>query len=440
MRRAERGLVSSFAVFAIWAGIGLVVSPVPALAAGDLSARLVIEPSISAQRAAFEKNPEYKRFGFTFHPYASVCPAQHPGFTRCTAKVLVDDRGVPLPSDPRKKPAGYTPADLRSAYNLTGVAPGLPIIGIVDAYGDANAYSDLKAYSNKFNLPVLPKCDGTVKDSSVPCFEAVNGKGGHNLPDQNDWAAEISLDIEVAHALCENCSILLVEAKSNGINDMFPAENTAAALGASVISNSWGGPEFSNESQLDGQYFSHPGVAITASSGDDGYGLSYPAASSGVTAVGGTTLLLKKNGSYQSETAWSGAGSGCAQYEAKPSWQPVLGGCANRTVADVSFDADAVTGVAVYNSAGCSDKKTCWYDLGGTSVGAPAIAAIYALAGNVTPGVPASALPYQNGSKQNLHDITTGSNGVCGGSYLCTALVGYDGPTGLGTPNGIGAF
>jgi subtilase family serine protease len=411
----------------------------PALAAGGVSERLLIEPSISVQRAAFEKNPEYKRFGFTFHPYASVCPKQHPGFARCAAKVLVDDRGVPLPSDPAKV-SGYSPADLRSAYNLTGVASGLPIIGVVDAYGDPNAYSDLKTYSNKFNLPVLPKCVGAVKDSSVPCFQAVDGKGGDKLPKQTDWAGEISLDIQVAHALCENCSILLVEAKTNGINDMFPAENTAANLGASVISNSWIGPEFSNESQLDAQYFNHPGVAITASSGDNGYGVGYPAASPGVTAVGGTTLLLKRNGSYQSETAWSGAGSGCSQYEAKPSWQPVLGGCANRTIADVSFDADPATGVATYDSVGCTNKKTCWFVHAGTSLGAPAIAAIYALAGNVSPGTPANALPYQNGSKQNLHDITTGANGVCGGSYLCTALAGYDGPTGLGTPSGVGAF
>jgi subtilase family serine protease len=431
----------SAAVLFISAGFGLAASWLPALAAGGVSERLLIEPSIAVQRAAFENNPLYKQFGFPFHPYASVCPVQRPGFVRCMAKVLVDDRGVPLPSDPRRKPAGYTPADLLSAYNLSGTASGLPTIGVVDAYGDPDAYGDLKAYSNKFNIPVLPKCDGAVKDSSVPCFQAVDGKGGDKLPKKTDWAEEISLDLDVAHAICQNCSILLVEAKSNNISDMFPAENTAAALGATVISNSWGGPEFSNESQLDAEYFNHPGVAITASTGDAGYGLQYPATAGGVTAVGGTTLLLKKNGSYQSETAWSGAGSGCSQYEAKPSWQPVLGGCDTRTVADVSFDADSTTGVAVYDSVGCTGaKNTCWYVHGGTSVGAPAIAAIYALAGNVTPSIPANALPYQNGSKKNLHDITSGSTGVCGGSYLCTALVGYDGPTGLGTPNGVGAF
>jgi len=178
----------------------------------------------------------------------------------------------------------------------------------------------------------------------------------------------------------------------------------------------------------------HPGIAITVSSGDGGYGVEFPAASQYVTAVGGTTLT----GSLQSgwnETAWSGAGSGCSAYIPKPSWQKDSG-CANRTVADVAADADPNTGVAVYDSFRYQGYSG-WLVFGGTSVASPIIASVYALAGNAA-SVIDGASPYAHTG--SLHDITSGSNGSCGGSYLCTAGPGYDGPTGNGTPNGTGAF
>jgi subtilase family serine protease len=202
-------------------------------------------------------------------------------------------------------------------------------------------------------------------------------------------------------------------------------------LGASVISNSYGGSEFSSEgSSTYNEHFNHPGIPITVSSGDAGYGVEFPAASQYVTAVGGTSLA--KAGTTFSEKAWSGAGSGCSAYIAKPSWQADAG-CARRTVADVSAVADPNTGVAVYDSLKYQGRGG-WMVFGGTSVAAPVVAGVYALAGNGA----APSYPYAHTS--SLNDITAGSNGSCGGSYLCTALAGFDGPTGLGTPNGIGAF
>ena len=206
--------------------------------------------------------------------------------------------------------------------------------------------------------------------------------------------------------------------------------NTAARLGANAISNSYGASEFSGETSYD-SYYTHPGIAVTVSSGDGGYGAEYPASSPSVTAVGGTTLMRSTNTRGFSETAWSGAGSGCSGFEPKPGWQTVSG-CAMRTVADVSAVADPNTGVAVYDSYRTTRS---WLVFGGTSVSSPIIASVYALAGNYD-----GSFPYHNYNVSNFNDVTSGSNGSCGGSYLCTAGPGYDGPTGLGTPNGTGGF
>src|SRR5581483_11663468 len=184
------------------------------------------------------------------------------------------------------------------------------------------------------------------------------------------------------------------------------------------------------------------GIAITVSSGDSGYGVEYPAASRYVTAVGGTSLNRASSARGWTESAWSGAGSGCSAYETKPSWQ-TDGGCAGRTVADVSAVADPNTGLGVYDT-NCNfvgqltgQCFSGWATVGGTSLSSPLIASVYALAGN-TASISYGSYPYSHTS--GLNDVTSGSNGSCGGSYLCTAKAGYDGPTGLGTPNGTGAF
>ncbi|MES2202806.1 MAG: S53 family peptidase [Patescibacteria group bacterium] len=361
--------------------------------------------------------------------HVPVCPGPAaPSDARCHAHVVIDPSGKPLVTNSRI--VGYGPVQFQTAYGLTAAAAlaSTKTIAIVDAYDDPQAEADLNTYSTTFGLPACTTANG--------CFKKVDQTGGTRYPrgDQG-WGLEISLDIEVVHAACPNCKILLVEAASNSFSDLFAAEDYATAH-ASVVSNSWGGSEFSGETSLsyDG-HFNRSGVPITVSSGDSGYGVEFPASSRYVTAVGGTSLKINSNNTRASEAAWSGSGSGCSAYETKPSWQTDAG-CARRSVADVSADADPNTGAAIYDSYGYSGQKG-WFEVGGTSLSAPLVAAIYALAGNAG-SVVYGSYPYTHTAA--LFDITSGSNGSCGSSYLCTAIAGFDGPTGLGTPSGIAAF
>ncbi len=332
---------------------------------------------------------------------------------------------------PNATPGGYGPADLQSAYKLGSAAASAgagQTVAIVDAYDDPKAESDLAIYRSQYGLAACTTANG--------CFRKVNQHGGTKYPRANGgWAQEISLDLDMVSAACPNCHILLVEADNTSLTNLGAAVNEAAALGATVISNSYGGSESTSDTTYDSAYFNHPGVAITVSSGDGGYGVQYPAASQYVTAVGGTTLALASNARGWNETVWSGAGSGCSAYDPKPSWQTDPG-CTRRTVADVAAVADPNTGVAVYDSYSYQGSSG-WLVFGGTSVAAPIIAAVYALAGNSS-GVTYGSFPYSHPGA--LFDVTSGSNGACNGSYLCTGATGYDGPTGLGTPNGTTAF
>lgn len=405
---------------------------------------LPLDPSVPAARALYAKLHIEERFGITFHPYASVCPAVAPGSARCFAKVITDEAGVPL-SHRGLDIRGYGPKQLRAAYSVPGAASGQPIIGIVDAYGYPGVYSDLKGYSRHFKLPILPKCDGDVASSPGPCIQVVNQKGGRRLPKTVDpgWEAEQAIDVQLAHAMCENCSILLVEGNTNGLGDMLPALKTAA-LRSNVVSNSWGTDDSVADSGLDHTWLTYPGVVITASTGDDGYarGLFYPSSSPNAVGVGGTSLFLTSNGKkYATEIAWTGAGSGCSAFEARPSWQPSLPGCPdNRTVSDISVDADPNTGVAIYAGDGCTDGD-CWYVFGGTSISSPIVAGMFAVAGNIQPdNTQAASILYANASKRNSRDIVSGSTGTCEFAYLCNAVPGYDGPTGLGSPKGLSIF
>ena len=213
----------------------------------------------------------------------------------------------------------------------------------------------------------------------------MNQNGGITYPVYNaGWAEEIALDVQAVHALCQNCNILLVEATTpSDTNLITVADARAFLMGANVVSNSWGGSEFNYETSYD-TYYNHPGVAYVFSSGDSNYGVQYPAASPNVTAVGGTKLLVNSDYTYNSETVWShdgnGTGSGCSAYEAKPGFQndPVCS--THRTVTDVPADADPDTGAAVYITAGIHSG---WYQIGGTSLAAPLVAAVFALAGGV---------------------------------------------------------
>ncbi len=417
-------------------------------------------------------------------------PLSHPG-----ARALALSRRATGPSSTPSGPAteytqplpGLTPQGLRSAYGLAGTPTpaSTQTIGIVDAYDDPSAEADLASFDNQFGLPSCTGGEG--------CFRKVNEEG-HASPlppwkgesSEKGWAEEIATDIETAHAVCPSCHILLVEARSSFDSDLFAAENAAAALGATEISNSWGG----SEPPTDNAAFNHPGVVITASSGDSGYlnwlsesghYADYPASSPHVVAVGGTRLL-QSAGTWESETVWNdggeqegkktgagASGGGCSGVFAAPLWQQAAAawpgvGCVRRAVADVAADGDPYTGVDVYDSTATPGGNKGWTIIGGTSVSSPIIASVFALAGGAH-GVeyPARTL-YENApsAASALHDVSSGSNGECTRPFngktgtsgctsleeasscssrgICLAGPGYDGPSGVGTPNGIAAF
>jgi Subtilase family len=449
----------------------------------------------------------------------AVCVAPPPGYAGCLALRLVAKtaaarahthplgmtRSGPVRSSAATEGAyGLRPEDLLSAYDLP--RPPQPVstqtIALVDAYNDSKAESDLARYDQEFGLPACTEADG--------CFRKVNQVGEEApLPsstgkEAQGWAGEISTDIEVAHAVCQNCHILLVEGDSASFPDLEAAEQTAVGLGATEISNSWGGPECSEgpsgpECGEESPAFNHPGIVITAAAGDHGYlgwaaekpaerGFpDYPASSPHVVAVGGTRLTLGVDGEWAGETVWNDGGAdqtgeiegygatggGCSTvFTAQPWQQNVKGwsavGCgtgaaSKRAVADVSADGDPYTGVAVYDSTPF-EGSTGWTPVGGTSVASPIIASMYALAGGAY-GVryPAQTL-YENlaATPTSLHDVASGSNGACGKPFdgasglsecelaeegsscsaatICLAGEGYDGPSGVGAPDGITAF
>ena len=467
--------------------------------AGSLS--LASQPAVSAARTTLSPSA---------YNVSALCSTPSPNHAGCLGLRLVAKSPSSVPharallsarpgssSSPSaafefKEPikGSLTPGNLLTAYNLLGTPPpaSTQTIGIVDAYDDATAAADLERYGSRFGLPACTEKGG--------CFRKVNQEGTvAPLPPsegivERGWAQEIATDVEIAHAVCKSCHILLVEANSTSYSDLTAAEATAGALGASVISNSWGGEEPS----VDSPAFNHPGVVITASSGDNGYlnwfeepesrFVEYPASSPHVVAVGGTRLKLTSPGeTWESETVWNdggesegfkngagAGGSGCSALFTAPPWQQSVSdwatvGCGNsRSVADVSADADPYTGVAVYDSTENPEGNKGWGVIGGTSVASPIIAAAFALAGGAQ-GVeyPARTL-YENEVRApaSLHDVVSGSNGECSKPFngetgtsgcsiaeeakgcsataICLAGGGYDGPSGVGTPNGIGAF
>jgi len=345
-----------------------------------------------------------------------ACPGPSAtGDARCHAWAKAGPMGQPTPN--ATTPSGKTPAQIQAAYGLSPTAGAGRTVAIVDAYDWKTAENDLAYYRSYFGLPACTTANG--------CFKKVNQNGVQgSYPRANaGWAMEMALDVDAVSSACPACKIILVEASSNSFANLSAAVNTAANMGANAISNSYGGGESSGQ---DESAYNHPGIAVTVSSGDSGYGVEFPASSRYVTAVGGTTL-------GSTETVWSGSGSGCSAYVPKPTWQTDTG-CARRTVADVSADADPNTGLAIYDTTAYNGMSG-WIQVGGTSLSSPLIAAIYAAAGN---SVTSGSYPYSHTSA--LHDVTSGSNGSCGGSYLCTGVAGYEGPTGLGTPKGYGAF
>ncbi|MEE4542441.1 carboxypeptidase regulatory-like domain-containing protein [Streptomyces sp. V4-01] len=395
-----------------------------------------------------------------------ACGTPKPGHFSCFALRRTDhtaslgvQRGAPAgdtsgdASGAAAAPDGYAPADLRSAYALPADGGAGTTIAVVDAYDDPNAEADLAVYRQQYGLPACTADSG--------CFRKADEHGGAAYPASDEgWAGEISLDLDMVSAVAPQAHILLVEADSSLSDDLGTAVDTAVSLGAKYVSNSWGGyGDSTDDLAYDEAYFNHPGVAVVFSSGDDGYGVSYPASSPYVTSVGGTSLVRDGSARGWDESVWNGVtehadgphwgatGSGCSAVEPKPAFQSAVD-CAGRSVADVSAVADPATGVAVYNSF--SDAG--WNVYGGTSAAAPIIAGVYALAGDPVAGTYPAAYPYQRSGA--LNDVTRGDDASCPDSslcgygttpdctpaYTCQAQPGYDGPTGLGTPQGVTAF
>ncbi len=493
-------------------------------------------------------------WGATGYQVRPVCSAPAPGHAGClTVELVPAGSAAPLrarspltrPLHARPGPApsaqagpgqggtsyaeGQTPeplepSRLRAAYGL----PVEPVLGstqqtiaLVDAHNDLAAEADLGAYDAYWHLAACTAADGCfakVNQSGTPATEGASGtpfpKSAHELEEReaqckakqqtacaeveeaDGWGVEISTDLDVAHSLCQSCHILLVEADSSSYADLEAAEDTAAALGATEISNSWGGsePEATTEAEADSLAFNHPGIVLTAAAGDDGYlnwtlagepgyfaGAGYPASSPHVVAVGGTELTLTESGARRSETVWNedpdptggnegAGGSGCSAQFAAPPWQLEMidwasvgcgtGAAATRAVADVAADADPYSGVLVYDSHASREGLLV---IGGTSVASPIVASVFALAGGAH-GVayPAQTLYYRHGrgGSRALYDVTEGGTGKCddhytaggcsgslaspldcgAGALICNAASGYDGPTGVGAPQGIEAF
>jgi hypothetical protein len=394
---------------------------------------------------------------------------------------------------------GLTPSDLATAYGLTTTGGSGQTVAIVDAFNDPNIAADLATFDAQYGLAPCPLGS---------CLKVVNQSGGATLPadDTDGWSVEETLDVEAVHAVCQGCKIILVEANSASNADIAIAENETVALGAQEVSNSFGDFESASDPTFQAA-FNHPGVVITAASGDDGY-YSFdqlasvnqpdiPATYGTVVAVGGTSLYLGQNATRQSETVWNAngiqdfwqqnlfgltlgaSGGGCSTMFAAPAWQTHLSIWAStacgtkRLSADVAAVADSLTGLDIYDSfdcgAQCGDAPPDWLTVGGTSLSAPIIAAIFGLAGGAH-GVPYPALTLY-GHRGQAYDVTVGGNGWCdgegaatcgnpnslgfgvvdcdypasgstpaAGDRACDALAGYDGPTGIGTPRGLTPF
>jgi subtilase family serine protease len=364
-----------------------------------------------------------------------ACAPAAPGYARCLALVRTNRAGRALAST---SPQGYGPADLQAAYRLPVGRGSGQVIAIVDAFDDPTAETDLAVYRQAYGLPACTTANG--------CFSKVNqvGTPGSYPPADGGWATEISLDLDMVSAACPRCHILLVEANSPAVSDLAASVDTAVNLGANIVSNSYGLSEGNGMQQFYPDY-AHPGHVIVASSGDFGFTTAqFPAVAPGVLAVGGTSLSRAANRRGWTETAWGhgsesgtegGSGSGCSAYVAKPAWQHDRH-CHMRTITDVSADADPQTGVAVYDTTPGPFGEPGWLVVGGTSASAPFIAGVIGLAGNSATFTPGYAYAHAG----SFFDVTTGSNGYCGRDYLCTAKRGYDGPTGLGTPDGPGGL
>ncbi|NUR62408.1 MAG: peptidase S8 [Catenulispora sp.] len=413
--------ISSHRMLGILGAAVLAVASVGAIAA-PASARSTASQQGGSTAGSVQKNVK------------DVCGKVPAGYARCFAEIRTDIAAKPkhaAGADAATAPAGFGPADLHAAYKLPTTGGANQTVAIVDAGDDATAEADLAVYRSTYGLPPCTTANG--------CFHKVNQRGAASpLPPDVGWGVEIALDLDMVSAACPQCKILLVEADDAQGAYLAASVDEAVALGANEVSNSYGIQE-SSLTPGDAAHYTHPGTAILASSGDSGYGIpSEPAVFSSVVSVGGTSLTKDTSVRGWSESAWSGAGSGCSAWVDKPAWQSDAN-CPGRMTSDVSAVADPETGLAVYT---VSEGAPGWIVVGGTSASSPFLAGVIALGGHPAKFANASAF-YGAAAKAGLFDVVGGGNGLfqdCGGDYQCTAVAGYDGPTGNGTPNGLSAF
>ena len=356
------------------------------------------------------------------HSHKRVCATASAGEVACDAIVDTDANGTPAATS---TPSGFGATTLQKAYGIAGYTASGSTVAVVDAYNDPNAFSDVNTYRKQYGIPALSNA------GAAPFFKQVSQTGTSTLPSKNGgWAQEISLDLDMVSASCPSCNILLVEAKSATTANLAAGVSYAKGVsGVVAVSNSYGGNESSSETSYSSNYTpATSGQWIVASAGDSGTGAQTPATYNTVVAAGGTSLTTTSAGAYSSETAWSDSGSGCSAYIKATFNTGVCSGA--RAEADVSSDADPNTGVAVYDSYSYQGASG-WLVFGGTSASSPFVSGVHALAHSSSNS--ASTL-YATGV--SVHDVTTGSNGSCSVTRICNAGVGYDGPTGVGSPNG----
>lgn len=355
---------------------------------------------------------------------AAVCSR---GPIRCFAHVLTTPDGeIAAAAAPLATPPGLGPAQIQSAYQIDPSRAKPATVAIVDAYGYANLESDLAVYRAQFGLPPCTRASG--------CLAIVNQNGATSplppeSPPDDDWSEETALDVDMISAACPSCKIIVVQASDTSPLNMFTANNTAAALRPTVISDSWGFATAMGDDVSTGEpFFDHPGIAQFVASGDKGYdeggmGATYPSTSAHTISVGGTSLVKAANARGWIETAWASGGSSCSFSVPRPAYQTSTA-CQFRAASDIAAVGDPATGVAVYDT-----RVGGWVVVGGTSAASPLVASLFASIGRGD--ITAAQLAQ---STSALFDVTSGSNGTCG-TILCNATTGWDGPTGFGTPS-----